>query len=98
MNINNNILLQILDDGRLTDSLSRTIDFRNTIIIMTSNLGSNKLHSSNFGFLKEGDVKLKKKVEKIYPKIKFILSKKNLYPAKLIHILFFKKYLHYIQN
>ena len=66
-----NILLQILDDGRLTDSLSRTIDFRNTIIIMTSNLGSNKLHSSNFGFLKEGDVKLKKKeimsyVEKFY--------------------------------
>ena len=66
-----NILLQILDDGRLTDSLSRTIDFRNTIIIMTSNLGSNKLHSSNFGFLKESDVKLKKKeimsyVEKFY--------------------------------
>tara|TARA_B100000614_G_C14554949_1_gene495244 strand:+ start:640 stop:3108 length:2469 start_codon:yes stop_codon:yes gene_type:complete len=66
-----NILLQILDDGRVTDSLSRTIDFRNTIIIMTSNLGSNKLHSSNFGFLNEGDVKIKKKeimsyVEKFY--------------------------------
>jgi len=35
-----NILLQVLDDGRLTDSQGRTIDFRNTIIIMTSNLGT----------------------------------------------------------
>ena len=41
-----NILLQILDDGRLTDSQGRTIDFKNTIIIMTSNLGSNILLSS----------------------------------------------------
>jgi ATP-dependent Clp protease ATP-binding subunit ClpB len=35
-----NILLQVLDDGRLTDSFGRTVDFRNTVIIMTSNLGS----------------------------------------------------------
>lgn len=35
-----NILLQVLDDGRLTDSQGRTVDFRNTIIVMTSNLGS----------------------------------------------------------
>jgi len=35
-----NILLQILDDGRLTDSQGRTVDFRNTVIIMTSNVGS----------------------------------------------------------
>jgi ATP-dependent Clp protease ATP-binding subunit ClpB len=35
-----NILLQVLDDGRLTDNLGRTVDFRNTVIIMTSNLGS----------------------------------------------------------
>ena len=35
-----NILLQILDDGRVTDSQGRTVDFRNTILIMTSNLGS----------------------------------------------------------
>ncbi|RPH36921.1 type VI secretion system ATPase TssH, partial [bacterium] len=35
-----NILLQVLDDGRLTDSKGRTVDFKNTIIIMTSNLGS----------------------------------------------------------
>jgi len=36
-----NILLQVLDDGRLTDSQGRTVDFRNTVIVMTSNLGSN---------------------------------------------------------
>lgn len=35
-----NILLQVLDDGRLTDSMGRTVDFRNTVIMMTSNLGS----------------------------------------------------------
>ena len=35
-----NILLQVLDDGRLTDSKGRTVNFKNTIIIMTSNLGS----------------------------------------------------------
>lgn len=38
-----NILLQVLDDGRLTDSQGRVIDFRNTIVIMTSNIGSNEL-------------------------------------------------------
>ena len=38
-----NMLLQVLDDGHLTDSLGRTIDFRNTIIIMTSNIGARKL-------------------------------------------------------
>ena len=38
-----NVLLQILDDGRLTDSQGRTVDFKNTVIIMTSNIGSNYL-------------------------------------------------------
>jgi ATP-dependent Clp protease ATP-binding subunit ClpA len=38
-----NIFLQILDDGILTDGKGRTVDFKNTIIIMTSNLGSNHL-------------------------------------------------------
>ncbi len=46
-----NILLQVLDDGRLTDNQGRTVDFKNTIIIMTSNLGSHlfqeKLHEFN---------------------------------------------------
>ncbi len=35
-----NVLLQVLDDGRLTDGQGRTVDFRNTVVIMTSNLGS----------------------------------------------------------
>jgi ATP-dependent Clp protease ATP-binding subunit ClpB len=35
-----NVLLQVLDDGRLTDGQGRTVDFKNTIVIMTSNLGS----------------------------------------------------------
>jgi ATP-dependent Clp protease ATP-binding subunit ClpB len=38
-----NVLLQILDDGRLTDGQGRTVDFRNTVIIMTSNLGSQRI-------------------------------------------------------
>lgn len=38
-----NILLQVLDDGRITDSQGRTVDFRNTVIIMTSNIGSNHI-------------------------------------------------------
>ena len=48
-----NILLQVLDDGRLTDSQGRTVDFRNTVIIMTSNLGANALRKSSpeLGFL-----------------------------------------------
>jgi ATP-dependent Clp protease ATP-binding subunit ClpB len=39
-----NVLLQILDDGRLTDGQGRTVDFKNTVIIMTSNLGDRWLH------------------------------------------------------
>ncbi|EGA67720.1 ATP-dependent chaperone ClpB [Vibrio brasiliensis] len=43
-----NILLQVLDDGRLTDGQGRTVDFRNTVVIMTSNLGSTRIQE-NFG-------------------------------------------------
>ena len=42
-----NILLQILDDGRITDSQGRTVDFKNTIIIMTSNIGSEYILDNN---------------------------------------------------
>jgi len=42
-----NILLQILDDGRLTDGQGRTVDFRNAVIIMTSNIGSNWIQESS---------------------------------------------------
>lgn len=41
-----NVLLQVLDDGRLTDSQGRTVDFKNTIIVMTSNLGSSQGHEA----------------------------------------------------
>ena len=39
------MLLQILDDGRLTDGQGRTVDFKNTIVIMTSNIGSHRISS-----------------------------------------------------
>ncbi|WP_217520910.1 ATP-dependent chaperone ClpB [Vibrio metschnikovii] len=45
-----NILLQVLDDGRLTDGQGRTVDFRNTVVIMTSNLGSSRIQE-NFAHL-----------------------------------------------
>jgi ATP-dependent Clp protease ATP-binding subunit ClpB len=41
-----NVLLQILDDGRLTDSKGRTVDFKNTVLIMTSNLGSREIQAA----------------------------------------------------
>lgn len=48
-----NILLQILDDGRLTDSMGKTVDFKNTICIMTSNIGARNItESKNVGFVK----------------------------------------------
>ena len=43
-----NVLLQVLDDGRLTDGQGRTVDFRNTVIIMTSNLGSHLIQEMNY--------------------------------------------------
>ena len=45
-----NTLLQILEEGRLTDSQGRTVDFRNTVLIMTSNLGTADLRKANVGF------------------------------------------------
>lgn len=50
-----NILLQVLDDGRLTDAMGRTVDFRNAIIIMTSNVGAEQVYggSKSLGFLSE---------------------------------------------
>ena len=46
-----NVMLQILDDGRLTDGHGRTVDFRNTVIIMTSNLGTEGVAREPFGFV-----------------------------------------------
>ncbi len=50
-----NTLLQILEDGRLTDSQGRTVDFKNTVIILTSNLGTADLRKANLGFAKNSE-------------------------------------------
>jgi len=55
-----NILLQILDDGRLTDSKGRVVNFKNTIIIMTSNLGNEVIKNFSIGFSDGSDKKLAK--------------------------------------
>ena len=59
-----NILLQVLDDGRITDSQGRTVDFKNTIIILTSNLGSNDILD---GITNEGEITsdAREKVDKL---------------------------------
>ena len=49
-----NVLLQILEDGRLTDGHGRTVDFRNTVVIMTSNLGTGEIGRSGLGFRAAG--------------------------------------------
>ena len=54
-----NILLQILDEGKLTDSLGHVIDFSNTIIILTSNIGTQSMSSSTIGFNKSKEKDLK---------------------------------------
>ena len=48
------VLLQILEDGRLTDGNGRTVDFRNTLVIMTSNLGTDEVGREKVGFLHDG--------------------------------------------
>jgi ATP-dependent Clp protease ATP-binding subunit ClpC len=50
-----NTLLQILEEGRLTDSQGRSVDFRNTVLIMTSNLGTADLRKANVGFAKQDE-------------------------------------------
>ena len=52
-----NLLLQILDDGRLTDSKGRVVDFKNTVLIMTSNLGSREIQSAAENPLADKDIK-----------------------------------------
>ena len=50
-----NILLQLLEDGRLTDGHGRTVDFKNTVVIMTSNLGTEEFHRQDIGFSRENE-------------------------------------------
>ena len=60
-----NILLQVLDDGRLTDNKGRTVDFRNTIIIMTSNMGSHIIQEAFSKALEEHDALPAEVVERV---------------------------------
>ncbi len=55
-----NVLLQILEDGRLTDGKGRTVDFKNTVIIMTSNIGSHEILNNEFSVAKERVLELMK--------------------------------------
>jgi ATP-dependent Clp protease ATP-binding subunit ClpB len=54
-----NVLLQVLDDGRLTDGQGRTVDFRNTVIVLTSNLGSNLIQEMSTDDSEESYTKIK---------------------------------------
>jgi len=66
-----NTLLQILEDGRLTDAQGRTVDFKNTVIIMTSNLGTADLRKAAIGFAKADEaVTYEKMKEKVHEELK----------------------------
>ena len=76
-----NILLQILDDGRLTDSKGRMVDFKNTILIMTSNVGATKINKKNhqvlgFGTNKDKEEETKDKYDKMKESIMGELKQK----------------------
>ena len=79
-----NILLQVLDDGRLTDNKGRTVDFRNTIIIMTSNMGSQVIQE-NFASAFDGDKLSEEVVEKTRREV-IELLKQQLKPEFLNRI------------
>ena len=67
------LLLQVLEDGRLTDSLGRTVDFRNTIIILTSNVGAHilqKKQSLGFGAETDAEADYEKTKEKVLDEMK----------------------------
>ena len=82
-----NLLLQVMDDGRLTDSHGKTVDFTNTIIIMTSNMGSEYFESNlNFG---EKNEKTKFVINKVMNAVKAKLSPEFI--NRLDEILFFSK-------
>ncbi|MBW3588618.1 MAG: ATP-dependent Clp protease ATP-binding subunit [Actinobacteria bacterium] len=66
-----NTLLQILEDGRLTDSQGHTVDFKNTVIIMTSNLGTANLRKTALGFATpDGEVNYEKMKDKVTQELK----------------------------
>ncbi len=81
-----NALLQIMEDGRLTDSKGRTVDFKNTILIMTSNVGSEFLRRDKIGFDKDASEKAKEEIAKDFDKRIFSILKDSFKPEFLNRI------------
>jgi ATP-dependent Clp protease ATP-binding subunit ClpC len=73
-----NLMLQIMEDGRLTDSTGRIVDFKNTVILMTSNAGAKMIEkSAGFGFVAQNDrekVSYDKMKEKILDEMKHVFA------------------------
>ena len=68
-----NLLLQIMEDGRLTDGQGRTVDFRNVVLIMTSNAAAQKLNMTKpLGFASSADSELRNRKEQVLAEIKHI--------------------------
>ncbi len=86
-----NILLQVLDEGQLTDSLGRKVDFRNTILIMTSNVGTREVKKSvSIGFSqKQGDSEHQVMKEKIDKELRRLFNPEFL--NRLDDFIFFRK-------
>ena len=74
-----NMMLQILEDGRLTDSRGRTVDFKNTLIIMTSNVGSSVIEKggNSIGFQLQAE---DSEEERSYNRIKTLVRRRRLSP------------------
>ena len=75
-----NVLLQVFDEGVLTDGLGRKVDFRNTIVIMTSNIGTRELKNNGFGF---SDSKNQENYSKM--KNKILENVQNLFSPELLN-------------
>lgn len=77
-----NIMLQILDEGRLTDSKGRKVNFKNTVIIMTSNVGSEIIYKSGLGFKEEADREMLKEEDM---KEKVLLSLRESFKPEFLN-------------
>ncbi len=81
-----NMLLQVLEDGRLTDSQGRTVDFKNAVLIMTSNIGlSGAAESSNIGFRQNKDEGIGKEVKYERMKKKVLEEVKKVFKPEFIN-------------
>jgi ATP-dependent Clp protease ATP-binding subunit ClpC len=81
-----NILLQVLDNGRLTDSKGRTVNFKNTVIIMTSNIGAQYIEKmEKIGFAKEADAALAEKANYEETKTRVMASLKDYFRPEFLN-------------